>query len=211
MKLQMPALVGLLPLLVCFGCDKPPDINLRPVLSPAENRDAEANTYRNWRPDNDRMGSIEIDGQDCSENLRELIGCSKWSGKRLRVTGMKDGFPVTESVGPWHIILVPTAIASVVEMKGFLFAKNLEVKLDLHREVMTINGVEFIGTPLTGNSPMVQGAKFTGVKFESKVGLTMGSAAILFLEDGRALMDFDKVLINGKRAREYGILTPAEE
>ena len=202
--------VALLFSAVVLGCDDPPDADLTPIMAPVEKRDTEASAFREWEPTEEQLASLAITKEECNGELSSLLDHAKWSGYRMRVTGVQNGLPVTENIGPWHIILVPTADQSVVEIKGLLFAQGFAVKLDMKRDVLTINDADFEGRPLKGNSPMFQNAAFQGVVFERDLGPVMGSASILLLEDGRLSMDFHKVIVNGSRAGEYGVLESAE-
>jgi hypothetical protein len=114
----------------------------------------------------------------------------------------------TETIGPWRIRLVPDADKNVVRLQGLHFASACEVRLDMDRDVLTIDGHEFAGRPVAGKSPMFQNIPFEGIAFERLEGSTAGWASIILLNDGRTAMDFDKVALNGVRAREYGILSP---
>lgn len=175
-------------------------------MAPVESRDAAANAFREWQPTNEHLASLAITKAECEGSLSKLLGHAKWSGHRMRVTGMRGGLPVTENIGPWHIMLMPTSDKSVVEIKGLIFAEGFSVKLDVNRDVLIIKDTEFKGRSLQGNSPMFQNAAFEGVVFERDLGLVMGSASILFLDDGRLSLDFHKVLVNGAKAGEYGVL-----
>jgi len=199
---------AILLLLGASGCDHVPDHDLSPIMAPVENQDADANAYRDWQPTDEQLALLAATRAKCKGRLPELLDHAKWSGRRLRVTGMRGGLPVTEDIGPWHIIVVPTSDQSVVEIKGLLFAKALTVKLDVNRDVLIVEGSEFPGRPITGNSPMFGNAGFRGVHFGRQSGLTMGSASILLLDDGRLSMDFHKTVVNGTRAGEYGVLEP---
>jgi len=200
---------ALLLLILVSGCDILPDADLTPIMVPVENRDAEANTFREWQPTDEQLASLATTKAECEGSLSKLLDHAKWSGHRTRVTGIRDNLPVTENIGPWHIIIVPTSEKSVVEISGLLFAKPFSVKLDVNRDVLIIKNTEFEGRPLKGNSPMFQNASFQGIVFERQLGLVMGSASILFLEDGRLAMDFHKVIVNGSKAGEYGVLEPS--
>jgi hypothetical protein len=178
-------------------------------MAPVENRDAEANAFREWQPTSEQLTSLATTKAECEGSLSKLLEHAKWSGQRMRVTGVRAGLPVAEKIGPWHIILMPTSDESVVEIKGLLFAQGFSVKLDVNRDVLIIKDAEFKGRPLQGNSPMFQNTAFEGVVFERDLGLVMGSASILFLDDGRLSMDFHKVLVNGAKAGEYGVLEPS--
>ncbi len=123
----------------------------------------------------------------------------------MRGTGM-DGD--TESIGRRRIRLVPDADENVVRLQGLHFARDCEVSLDMDRDVLTIDRHEFAGRPIADKSPMFQDMPFEGVAFERLEGPTAGWASIIFLEDGRTAMDFHKVVLNGVRAREYGVLSP---
>ncbi len=191
------------------GCSDQVDVDMKPMLAPAENRDAEANKTADWQPTPQQLSTLDSIKENCSGDLAKLLDHARWSGHRLRVTGMSGGLPVTENIGPWHIILVPTADKSVVEIKGLLFAKGFSVKIDMDRDVLIVNNSEFQGESITGNSPMFQNAGFKGVDFKRNLGLVMGSAAILFLDDGRLVMDFHKIRVNGIKAGEYGVLKPS--
>lgn len=196
----------LLLLTVAVGCDNAPDTDFTPIMTPIENRDAEANVFRDWEATEEQLASLAATKAACTGRLTQLLEHAKWSGNRLRVTGFRDGLPVTQDIGPWHIVIVPTAEQSVVEIKGLLFAKGFSVKLDVNRDVLVIKETEFAGKPLSGKSPLYANAAFQGVGFESELGLVMGSASILFLEDGRVSLDFSKVMVNGAKAGEYGVL-----
>lgn len=139
-------------------------------------------------------------------HLRPLLSSASWSGDRLRVAAMKDGFPVTESIGKWEIGLVPDEAKNVVQLTGLHFAENRKVLLDLDLDVLTIDGFEFEGRAISGESPMFKDAPFEGVAFERTEGAILGSGSIIFLSDGRTCMDFDKILVDGVRAGEYGEL-----
>lgn len=199
-------LLGALLVFVTLGCDNVPDTDLGPVMAPVQNRnEEEANAFRNWIPTEEDLASLAI-AKEKNGPFSALLSHAKWSGNRLRVTGIKDGLPVTESIGAWHVIVVPTSDSSIVELKGFLFAENFSVKLNLAQESLIIKDAEFQGSSIKGNSPMFQNLGFQGFKFERKLGLVLGSASLLFLEDGSIVFDFDKVVVNGARAREYGVL-----
>lgn len=204
--------VALLLLIAVSGCDNPRDFDLTPILAPVENRDTESNAFRKWKPSEEQRASLAITKAACEGKLAALLDHAKWSGHRMRVTGIRNGLPVTENLGPWNINVIPTPDQSIVEIKGLLFAKAFTVTLDVNRDVLTINDAIFKGRPLKGNSPIFQNAAFQGVVFERDSGLIMGSASILFLDDGRISMDFHKVFVNGSKASEYGVLeSPAEK
>jgi hypothetical protein len=196
--------------MVVAGCENSPDADLKTIRAPVENGDAEANTFHEWQPTEEQLASLATIKAECEGNLSKLLDHAKWSGYRMRVTGMSDGLPETEEIGPWHIFLVPTSDQSVIEIKGLHFARGFTVKLDVNRDVLIIKDVEFKGRPLKGNSPMFQNAPFQGVVFKGELGLVMGSASILFLDDGRLCMDFHKVIVNGTKAGEYGVLEPPD-
>jgi hypothetical protein len=191
------------------GCGAPPDFDATPIMKPVPNTDAIAGEYAAWEPTPEQLQALEKACVQCKGNLKRLLDCPKWSGERLRVTGIKGGLPVTESIGTWHIAVIPTADPAVVELKGLLFARGISVKLDLNRDVLIVNGAEFKGTPISGKSPGFKNTAYKGVKFERGPGLATGRASILILDDQRVVMDFDKVIVNGARAREYGELKPA--
>jgi hypothetical protein len=157
------------------------------------------------RPHLQRLKAIQAESKG---HLSAVLRADVWSGDRLRVTGMADGFPITESIGEWRIELVPEVDKNVVRLQGLLFASECDVSLDMDRDVLTIDGHEFAGLPIADKSPMFQDMPFEGVAFERVEGPTAGRASIIFLEDGRTVMDFDKVVLNGVRAREYGVLSP---
>ncbi len=207
---QLIAVFMILPLLaISSGCSEQADVDMKPILAPAQNRDAEANETATMQPTSEQLSTLESIKENCSSDLAKLLDSAKWSGHRLRVTGLKDGLPVTESIGPWHLILVPTPDKSVIEIKGLLFAKGFSVKIDLDRDVLIVKGSEFQGRSITGDSPMFQNAGFKGITFKRNLGFVMGSASILFLDDGRLVMDFHKIRVNGNKAGEYGVLKPA--
>ena len=191
------------------GCDDSPEADMTPNMAPIVNRDAEATEFVDWQPTAEQLASMKSIKTACTGDLSMLLDHSKWSGHRLRVTGRKSGSIVTQNIGPWHIILIPTADESVVEIKGRLFSKGFTVKLDMNRDVLIIKDMEFKGSPIKGKSPMFQNTPFQGVAFKRELGLVNGSASILFLEDGRLSMDFHKVVVNGTRAGEYGVLEPS--
>jgi hypothetical protein len=142
------------------------------------------------------------------ENLRPFLSAQRWKGDRWRITGMSDGFPVTESIGSWEVSLNPTDADGIFRLEGVSIGKPCIVELDTNLGVLHIDGVPFIGSALTGNSPVVRGKPFKGAEFEhSGLGVS-GSAAILVLEeDGRVLLDFHHVRTMSSRG-EYGILAP---
>lgn len=189
-----------------WGCDSPSSIDLSSVMAPIESRNSVANTYSGWQPSEQQRASLTATQESCEGSLQTILDSAKWSGHRLRVTGVRNGTLVTENIGPWHIIFLPTPNRSIVEIKGLLFAANYSITLDMERDVLTVNGVDFKGRPVSGNSPMFNGTRFQGVVFEKHLGLTMGSASILVLEDGRLCLDFHKVIVNGLKAGEYGVL-----
>jgi hypothetical protein len=201
---------ALLLLIAIVGCSESPNVDLSPIMAPVENRDREANTYAEWQPTREQLTSLRKTQDTCKGSLGKLLDHAKWSGNRLRVTGMRNGMAVTESIGPWHIILVPTSDASVVEIKGLLFAKGFSVELDLDRDILIVNDSEFQGHAASTNSPMFENAGLQGVYFDRGLGLVMGSASIGFLDDGRVVMDFHKVIVNGTKAGEYGVLHASE-
>jgi hypothetical protein len=140
------------------------------------------------------------------KHLGSLGEAGVWSGERWRVVGSRDGFPVTESIGTWQVEVVPTEKERVVELRGIKIGGPAVVELDLARGILSINGEPFAGRASSGNSPIAQGAPFNGAGFERTRGTVTGSAVILFLEDGTALVDFYKVWSKGKRG-EYGKLS----
>ena len=139
-------------------------------------------------------------------HLTPLLASPNWSGDRLRVAGIENGKPVTASIGPWNIQLAPDTEKNVVQIKGLAFADDATVTLDMDQDVLTIDGQEFTGKVIEATSPMFDNLPFQGVSFERADGLVYGKASIIFLDDGRAAMDFDKVYVDGKRAREYGAI-----
>jgi hypothetical protein len=98
-----------------------------------------------------------------------------------------------------------------VTLDGLLFAERFDVSLDLERNALVIDGTVFPGKPIDGNSPILQGAAFTGVTFQRTSGRIRGKASILFIEDGSILADFDKVYVDGRRTGEYGLLIPSTD
>lgn len=203
---QLRLLIALHVVALFAGCDRVPDFDASPVMKPIPDQAAEANQYAEWQPTPEQLTELATIKSECKGKLKRLLNQPKWSGNRLRVTGVRGGLPVTENVGPWHIAFFPLG-NHVVEIRGLLFAKDHSVKLDMDRDVLIVNGVEFIGSPLTGESPMFQNAPFRGVSFEKAgLALTMGSASILFMNDGRLVMDFHRVVLNGSKTGEYGVL-----
>ena len=199
-----PSVVSLLSVLL-VSCDGSSDFDASPVMKPIEDRTAEASEYANWQPTPEQTAILKKIKSDCTGNLTLLLNQHRWTGHRQRVTGVEGGLPVTESIGPWNIALIPSD-GHVIEIRGLLFAKGFTVKLDMDRDVLIVNDVEFRGSPISGESPMFQSAPFQGVSFKQEdLGLTMGSASILFLDDGRVAMDFHKVVVNGEKAGEYGV------
>jgi hypothetical protein len=140
-------------------------------------------------------------------HLGQLLRAPVWSGDRLRMSRIDGDVPVMESVGKWKIELIPDPTKNMVHIQGLLFAKDSNVTLDMDRDILAIDGQEFVGRPVSGNSPMFKGVPFAGVNFERLDGRIFGYASIIFTEDGRTAMDFDKVFVDGSRAREYGILS----
>jgi hypothetical protein len=203
---QLRSRIALLVFALFLGCNRSSDFDLSPAMKPVPDRTAEASEYAAWQPTPEQLSELGTIKSECKGELKPLLDHPKWSGDRLRVTGIKGGIPVTKSIGPWHIALFPAG-DHIVEIRGLLFAKGHSVKLDMDRDVLIVNGVEFKGSFNTGESPMFENAPFRGVSFEKEgLGLTMGSASILFLDDGRLVMDFHKVVVEGTRAGEYGVL-----
>jgi hypothetical protein len=141
------------------------------------------------------------------KNLAAFRKHRKWSGNRWRVTGIRDGYPVTESIGAWQIEAVPAKRGPVIELRGIRLGELRSVQLDLARGLLLIDGEPFVGRPIAGKSPIVRDAPFKGAVFERQDGSITGKAALLFLEDGRALLDFYKVWAKGQRGA-YGALSP---
>lgn len=151
----------------------------------------------------DRLGQI---GVSAKGTLGPLARHSHWSGDRLRVTGLQDDRVVTEPIGPWRIILRPDPNENAVELGGLSFAGDLAA-LDLDADTLTIGGERFQGTVISGTSPMFERMAYQGLKFEKSDGEMTGRVTILLLQDGRVVMDFDKLYVRGMRARTYGVLT----
>ena len=133
----------------------------------------------------------------------ELLKYEEWTGNRLRVVGTEDGLPVTENAGPWKISIKPTDSASVIEIKGLFFAHDRSVCIDLAGKTLFVGDAAFVGSEIGGKSPMFQNTEFTGYSFKND---EFGSAAILFLNDGRLVLDFHKTIVDGTRAQECGVL-----
>jgi hypothetical protein len=182
-------LVGVLAVVAIVGCSSK-------EASPQPAADARA----------ERLREIE---KSAKGSLTPLVRYVVWTGDRIAVTGLRNGLPTTTSIGPWRIELHPDPKQNVVELKGFLFAKNLPVRLDLDADLLTIDGEPFQGRKLSGKSPLYEMTPFEGVVFERADGKAYGKASILILADGRVSMDFDKVVVNNKRAHEYGALSGA--
>lgn len=151
---------------------------------------------------------------------KSLAGFAKtqtWSGERW--AGVRgDGSPV--SAGPWQIETVATEKEGVFELRGITLGEPRSVQLDLSKGFLTIDGETFYATRAVwgkyrglGDTPY-QGARFE--RPDSRLfggeGNFYGAAAILLLEDGRAVVDF-----HGARAQnglfptkgESGVLSPA--
>jgi hypothetical protein len=95
-------------------------------------------------------------------HLAPLQKAQKWSGDRLRVTGVRDGLPVTESIGPWEVETAPAGKEGVIELRGIRIGSERSVQLDLARGLLLIDGQPFAGRALTGKSPTANNAPFKG-------------------------------------------------
>jgi hypothetical protein len=153
----------------------------------------------------DKERLLEI-SKSAKGHLTPLLVSPAWSGDRLRVASIENGRPVTASIGPWNIQLVPDIEQNVVQIKGLAFADDATVTLDMDQDVLAIDGHKFAGKAIEATSPMFDNLPFKGVSFERVDGPVYGKAAVIFLDDGRVAMDFDKVYVDGKRAREYGAI-----
>ncbi len=138
--------------------------------------------------------------------LAPLARHPHWSGNRLRVTGLLGDRIVTEPVGTWAFSIRPDPDTNVVELGGLVFAGE-PTFLDLDTDTLTIGGELFRGQTVSGTSPMFDGLPFVGVRFEKGDGEVTGKASILFLQDGRVVMDFYHLTVRGVRAGTYGVLT----
>jgi hypothetical protein len=147
--------------------------------------------------------------KSAQSELLPLLKSAVWSGDRLRVVGVKEGFPVTESVGPWRIELAPHPEKNLIDLKGLKFAgkHKLRVQLDLDNDSLLIGGKLFEGRKISGKSPIARSAAFKGLAFERDGADIEGKASIIFLEDGRTVMDFHKIYIGDAKAGEYGTLS----
>ena len=143
--------------------------------------------------------------EQASGHLAPISSASVWTGERVQVIDVKDGFPVTRGVGAWRIETRPST-DGLIELTGFPFAKRLRLAVDPSRDALVVGDAVFVGRPLSGNTPLAQGAPFDGVVFEKSGGRIHGTVSILFLESERALVDFDKLWVDGHRVRAYGFI-----
>lgn len=121
----------------------------------------------------DRLKKIHASAKG---TLADLAKNACWTGNRLRVTGMQNGLPKSESIGSWRIELHPHPIENVVELRGFYFAKGkIVIKLDLDEDNLTIGGEKFVSRTISGKSPLFGNTPFHGVAFENKKGRITGS------------------------------------
>lgn len=138
--------------------------------------------------------------------LAALARHPRWSGERVEVIGFSGGAPTTRVLSTWQITVAP-APDGLLELTGFHFAQNVRLAVDVRRDILVVHDTVFVGEPVAGRSPLF-GQSFEGVKFSANGGRVSGSASILALADGRFVFDFDKVVIDGRRSREYGSAAP---
>lgn len=151
----------------------------------------------------DRLRQIAVSAQG---TLAPLARQPVWSGDRLRVTGLQDDRVLTEPVGAWRITLFPDPTTNAVKLGGLSFDGHLAI-LHLDADTLTVGGEQFPGRVISGTSPMFEEMPYRGLRFEKSEGEMTGKVAILLLQDGRVVMDFDKMHVRGVRARTYGVLT----